>query len=112
MAITAHAGSSAVGAIIGLSLAALGVSAAKPPLWSLPTLFFANAGAASSIGLINSLGTLGGFVGPYMIGSSGETNGHFGRGLFLVGTTLLLSTATIIALRLANKTLLAKTIPN
>lgn len=112
MAITAHAGSSAVGAIIGLSLAALGVSAAKPPLWSLPTLFFAGAGAAASIGLINSLGILGGFVGPYMIGSSGETNGHFGRGLFFVSSTLILSAVTIVALRLANKTLLAKTITN
>jgi MFS transporter, ACS family, tartrate transporter len=110
MAIAAHAVSSAVGAIIGLSLAALGVSAAKPPLWCLPTLFFAGAGAATSIGLINSLGTLGGFVGPYLIGSSGETNGHFGRGLFLVGTTLVLSAVTIIALRLVNKTLLTKTI--
>jgi ACS family tartrate transporter-like MFS transporter len=110
MAITAHSDSSAVIAIIGLSLAALGVSAAKPPLWSLPTLFFSGAGAAASIGLINSLGTLGGFVGPYMIGSSRATNGQFDRGLYLVGGTLLLSAVTIIALRLAGKRLQAEPI--
>ncbi len=37
-----------------------------------------------SIALINSLGTLGGFIGPYMIGSSGQNSGHFGRGLYWV----------------------------
>jgi ACS family tartrate transporter-like MFS transporter len=52
------------------SLTAFGVSAAKPPLWSLPTLFFGGTAAAASIGLINSLGTLGGFVGPIMIGAN------------------------------------------
>jgi len=110
MAVTAQAGSSPVAAIAGLSLAALGVSAAKPPLWSLPTVFFAGAGAAASIGLINSLGTLGGFVGPYMIGSSGQSSGHFSRGLYWVACTLILSAVTIIALRIARKKFLAKTI--
>ena len=98
MAITARAGSSVSVAVTGLSLAALGVSAAKPPLWSLPTMFFAGAGAAASIGLINTLGTLGGFVGPYMIGAS-EAGGHFAGGLNLVGCTLILSAVTIVAMR-------------
>jgi ACS family tartrate transporter-like MFS transporter len=100
MAVAARAGSSAVLAIIGLSLTAFGVSAAKPPLWSLPTTFFAGTAAAASIGLINSLGTLGGFAGPYMIGSTHGTNGHFSRGLYLVGGTLIVSAVTIIIMRL------------
>jgi len=99
MAIVGAAGSSAVLAILGLSLTAFGVSAAKPPLWCLPTMFFAGTGAAASIGLINSLGTLGGFAGPWMIGSSDQASGHFTRGLYLVGGTLLLSAATIVVLR-------------
>jgi MFS transporter, ACS family, tartrate transporter len=100
MAVAARAGSSAVLAIIGLSLTAFGVSAAKPPLWSLPTTFFAGTAAAASIGLINSLGTLGGFAGPYMIGSSNGTTGNFTRGLYLVGGTLIVSAVTIIIMRL------------
>ncbi|HEY1966048.1 MAG TPA: MFS transporter, partial [Acidobacteriaceae bacterium] len=59
MALAARAGSSAFLAIAGLSLTAFGVSAAKPPLWCIPTTFFAGTAAAASIGLINSLGTLG-----------------------------------------------------
>jgi ACS family tartrate transporter-like MFS transporter len=100
MAVAARAGSSAFLAITGLSLTAFGVSAAKPPLWSLPTTFFAGTAAAASIGLINSLGTLGGFAGPYMIGSTNGTSGDFTRGLYLVGGTLIVSAVTIVIMRL------------
>ncbi len=100
MAVAARSGSSAFLAIAGLSLTAFGVSAAKPPLWCLPTTFFAGAAAAASIGLINSLGTLGGFAGPYMIGSTTGTSGNFTRGLYLVGGTLIVSAVTIVIMSL------------
>jgi ACS family tartrate transporter-like MFS transporter len=100
MAVAARAGSSAFLAVAGLSLTAFGVSAAKPPLWSLPTTFFAGTAAAASIGLINSLGTLGGFVGPYMIGSTNGSNGNFTRGLYFVGGTLIVSAVTIVIMHL------------
>lgn len=99
MAVAASGGPSAVIALIGLSLTAFGVSAAKPPLWSLPTTFFAATGAAASIGMINSLGTLGGFVGPWMVGATDQASGHFTRGLELVGGTLMVSAVTLLALR-------------
>jgi ACS family tartrate transporter-like MFS transporter len=99
MAVVARASSSAVLAIAGLSLTAFGVSSAKPPLWILPTTFFAGTAAAASIGLINSLGTLGGFAGPYMIGATHVAGGYFSRGLYLVGGTLILSAVTIAVMR-------------
>jgi ACS family tartrate transporter-like MFS transporter len=99
MWLAASAGSSVFLALAGLSLTAFGVSAAKPPLWCLPTTFFAGTAAAASIGLINSLGTLGGFAGPYMIGASNGTSGNFTRGLSLVGGTLVVSAVTIIIMR-------------
>ena len=99
MAMAARDGSSAILAITGLSLTAFGVSAAKPPLWSLPTMFFGGTAAAASIGLINSLGTLGGFVGPYMIGANSGGGEHFSRGLYLVGGTLVVSAVTILLMR-------------
>ncbi len=100
MAMAARAGSSAILAIAGLSLTAFGVSAAKPPLWSLPTAFFGGTAAAASIGLINSLGTFGGFVGPYMIGSTNGSTGNFSRGLYMVGGTLIVSAVTTLLMRL------------
>jgi ACS family tartrate transporter-like MFS transporter len=99
MAMAARDGSSAILAITGLSLTAFGVSAAKPPLWSLPTMFFGGTAAAAAIGLINSLGTLGGFVGPYMIGANSGGGEHFSRGLYLVGGTLVVSAVTILLMR-------------
>jgi ACS family tartrate transporter-like MFS transporter len=53
--------------------------------------------------LINSLGTLGGFAGPYMIGATNGASGHFSRGLYLVGGTLIVSAITILVLRLATQ---------
>ncbi|MGD0796798.1 MAG: MFS transporter [Acidobacteriaceae bacterium] len=103
MAVAAGAGASATLAIVGLSLTAFGVSAAKPPLWSLPTTFFAGTAAAASIGLINSLGTLGGFAGPYMIGETNGAGGHFSRGLYLVGGTLIVSAVTVLLMRYAGQ---------
>ncbi len=61
-------------------------------------MFFADVGAAAPIGLINTLGTLGGFVGPYMIGTS-KAGGHFAAGLYLVGCRLIMSAVTIVAMR-------------
>jgi ACS family tartrate transporter-like MFS transporter len=110
MAIAAAAGSSIAVAIAGLSLTAVGVSAAKPPLWSLPTTFFAGTGAAASIGMINSLGTLGGFVGPWMIGAADTAGGHFSRGLEWVGGTLVVSAVTILALRVVRNPVAAETV--
>jgi len=99
MAIAAWTGGSIYLAILGLSLTAFGVSAAKPPLWTLPTKFFAGDGAAASIGLINSLGTLGGFAGPYMIGATAKSGRDFTQGLYFVGGSLVISAITIVALR-------------
>jgi MFS family permease len=47
-----------------LSLGTLGVLAAMPLFWTLPTSFLAGTAAAAGIGIVNSLGNLGGYVGP------------------------------------------------
>jgi ACS family tartrate transporter-like MFS transporter len=52
--------------MISLSLA--GLYAFKSPFWALPTLFLTRSSAAVSIAVINSIGNLGGFVGPFAIG--------------------------------------------
>jgi ACS family tartrate transporter-like MFS transporter len=40
-----------------------------PAFWVLPTLLTGEMAAAASIGMINSVGNLGGFVGPWVIGA-------------------------------------------
>jgi MFS family permease len=53
-------------AIGGLSLAAIGFVAMQPIFWTLPTEYMTGYAAAAGIGLINSLGNLGGFLAPNM----------------------------------------------
>ena len=67
-------------------------------------MFFGGTAAAASIGLINSLGTLGGFVGPYMIGSTSGRAETSARGLYVVGGTLVVSAVTLVLYALHRST--------
>lgn len=51
-------------AIIFLSICALGVIGSMPIFWPVPSAFLAGTAAAAGIGIVNSVGNLGGFVGP------------------------------------------------
>ena len=50
--------------IIFLSIATLGVIGSMPIFWPIPSAFLAGTAAAAGIGIVNSLGNLGGYVGP------------------------------------------------
>lgn len=61
-----------------------------PAFWPIPTEFLAESAAAASIGLINSVGNLGGFVGPFIVGYLLSRTHSFSAGLsFLVGSFLI-----------------------
>jgi MFS transporter, ACS family, tartrate transporter len=73
-----------------ISIALAGLYAFKSPFWSLPGLFLTRSTAAVSIAAINSIGNLGGFVGPYAIGYIKDWTGSaFGGFLFLAGLLFL-----------------------
>jgi ACS family tartrate transporter-like MFS transporter len=74
--------------MIGLCMAAVGIYAGFGPFWSLPSLFLTGTAAAAGIALINSIGNLGGFAGPYLIGWLKETSGAFQSGLTVLGIAL------------------------
>ncbi len=82
--------------LIALTIATIGVSCSKPPLWSMPTLFLSGPAAAGGIALMNAIGNLGGFVGPYMIGWIKGVTGSFSGGLYFVGGTLVFSAVLIL----------------
>ena len=67
-----------------------GFFAFHPCFWALPTAFLSESAAAASIGLINSVGNLGGFVGPLMMGYLVSRTHSFKIGLlYLVGSLFL-----------------------
>ena len=91
--------------LIALTLVNIGISCSKPPLWSMPTLFLSGPAAAAGIAAINSIGNLGGFVGPSMIGWIKDMTGSFAGGLYFVAGLLVLSALlTLILARSAAKT--------
>ena len=69
---------------ICMCLAAIGVYAPFGVWWSYPTTFLSGPAAAGAIGLINSCGNIGGFVGPYLTGFVKDLTGSFtGAWLYL-----------------------------
>ncbi|MGV1988228.1 MFS transporter [Agrobacterium sp. 22-221-1] len=84
--------------LAALTLVNIGISASKPPLWSMPTLFLSGPAAAAGIATINSIGNLGGFVGPSMIGWIKDTTGSFAGGLYFVAALLIVSAVVTLLL--------------
>ncbi|BBU31884.1 MFS transporter [Burkholderia sp. THE68] len=94
---------SVVGLIAALTLVNIGISCAKPPLWTMPTTFLSGAAAATGIATINSIGNLGGFVGPAMIGWVKDRTGSFSGGLYFVAGLLVLSAVLTLMLARSQK---------
>ena len=88
-----------IAGLIGLSFAAMGIFSAIPVFWSLPTAFLSGTAAAGGIALINSLGNLGGFIGPYLIGRLRDATGDFAGSLMTVAGLLVGSAALAVSLR-------------
>jgi MFS transporter, ACS family, tartrate transporter len=77
-------------AVFLFSLVCCGYFSFHPGFWAVPTAFLSESAAAASIGLINSLGNLGGFVGPLMMGYLVHRTHSFNTGLlYLVGNLCL-----------------------
>jgi ACS family tartrate transporter-like MFS transporter len=89
--------------IVLFTAALTGLKAYLPAFWSLPSLFLTEAAAAGSIGLINSVGNLGGFIGPSVIGAVKEWTGSFQIGILFLATSMVLSATLLLTLGLGHR---------
>jgi nitrate/nitrite transporter NarK len=89
---------SPVASIALLTVMAAGIYSFLGPFWALPNQFLTGYAAASGIALINSVGNLGGFVGPYAIGSLTRWTGSMFWGLAFAGVSLVLAALLVICL--------------
>src|SRR6266496_3133815 len=80
-----------------------GFKAYMPAFWSLPNLFLVQAAAAGSIGLINSIGNLGGYLGPSVLGKIQTLTGSFVGGIYFLAVSMALSATIIFFLRLEQR---------
>lgn len=89
-------------AVALISLALAGLYAFKSPFWALPTLFLSRSTAAVSIAVINSIGNLGGFVGPYAIGLIKGTGKSATPGLIFLSALLAAAFLMTLFMRLSS----------
>jgi D-galactonate transporter len=80
-------------AVAFMAVAAIGIYGAKPPFWPLPSTFLTGRAAAGGIALINAIGNLGGFVGPYVIGWIKESTHSFEAGIYFLAALSILGAA-------------------
>jgi MFS family permease len=85
-----------VPSLVLLSIAMLGLTSMLGPFWTLATSFVYGTGAAAGIALINSIGNIGGFVGPYGIGYLRDATDSFSAGLIAVGVVVILGGALVL----------------
>jgi nitrate/nitrite transporter NarK len=71
-----------------------------PAFWSLPSYFLTSTAAAGSVGLINSIGNLGGFLGPTVIGYVKDKFGSYEYGLIFLVVTSMISASLIAVMPL------------
>jgi len=85
-------------AIAMFCVGAVGIYGYLPGFWSLPTRFLTGTAAAASIGLINSIGNLGGFAGPYVVGYLSKVTDSFLGGVVYLSVSALVAAMLILAL--------------
>jgi ACS family tartrate transporter-like MFS transporter len=87
--------------LVALGFAFVGPLAALPILNSLPGLFLGGRAAAGGIALYLSIGNLGGFAGPYIVGALKGESGNYRSGMAALAFGLLLSALLVVTLRRA-----------
>src|SRR5262249_3777345 len=81
-----------------LCLLAVGVFSCLSPFWALPSEFLTGYSAAAGIALINSIGNLGGLVGPVAIGFIAERSGTLSAGLALAAVPIFMAATLVLLL--------------
>jgi ACS family tartrate transporter-like MFS transporter len=84
--------------MIALSIAGFGIFGCLPVFWTLPTAFLSGAAAAGGIAMINSIGNLAGFAGPYAMGWIRDATGSYTGGLLSLAAVGFISAILVIAM--------------
>jgi sugar phosphate permease len=85
--------------VVAMAVAVTGVNGARAIFWTIPPRFLTGMAAAGGLAFINSIGTTGGFVGPYLFGWLTDKTGSFSSGLLAMSGFLILAAALAWSLR-------------
>ena len=96
--LTVLAPQTAAASLAMLSIAAFGIWGTLGPFWAMPTAFLRGTAAAGGIAIVNSVGNLGGFAGPFLIGWVRDATGSFEGGLLTLAAVLVIGAAIAVSL--------------
>jgi ACS family tartrate transporter-like MFS transporter len=99
LVISVLSGSLAIG-LSGLTIALIGITSARGIFWSIPARFMTGIGAAAGLAFINSIGVMGGYFGPELMGSLKDLTGGYFAGLLAMAAILAMSTVLAVSLKL------------
>ena len=86
--------------LVGVTVSLIGINAARGIFWTIPPRFLTGIAAAGGLAFINSIGTAGGFVGPYLMGWLTDETGSFSAGLAAMAGFLLVAAGLSWSLKL------------
>ena len=78
--------------LVAMSVATVGIYGSRVSFWPMPSAFLTGTAAAGGIALINSIGNLGGYVGPFIVGWIKDSTKSFEMALYFLAACALLST--------------------
>src|SRR5499426_632313 len=85
--------------VVWMAVAVTGVNGARAIFWTIPPRFLTGMAAAGGLAFIISIGTTGGFVGPYVMGWLTDETGSFSAGLLAMSGFLVLAAVLAWSLR-------------
>jgi len=86
--------------VVSFALSQLGQRSVQGVFWAIPPIFLGGTAAAAGIALINSVGNLGGFVGPTAMGWLRTSTGSYSSGLLVLAAALVFEAILVMTLRL------------
>ena len=86
--------------IASICVALTGLYSFKSPFWAVPGHFLSAASASTAVAVINSIGNIGGFVGPYAQGMIVDSTGSARSGLYFFAGLLVVATVMMVLIRL------------
>jgi ACS family tartrate transporter-like MFS transporter len=84
--------------LLSLAVALVGTLAYNGPFFSLPSTFLAGTAAAGGVGFVNTIGSLGRFIGPYGVGVLKQSSGGYASAMAAMATAMLISALIVVAM--------------
>jgi ACS family tartrate transporter-like MFS transporter len=84
--------------LVSLAIALVGMLAYNGPFFALPSTFLAGTAAAGGVGFVNTIGSLGRFIGPYGVGVLKESSGGYASAMAAMGVCMLMSALIVLAM--------------